>query len=265
MLIGMTEAGDAGRDLSWYDKLLKDDIFGGAILITKYGQNPEFQEKAMELIKKKPCIIHFGCTGWGGTAMEPGNVNPEVLLQSIRTFIDSGFPVQNIVLRVDPIIPTSEGIKKAKTVINLANEIIPDVKRIRISIYDDYYNAREEMIKRGYAPVDNIVKRKNETERRPTDYQISLVAYALIGAAKQGQVFELCAEPELGEFMPNRFIWSGCLSKKDCEIMDIEVPDNIGINGQSRYGCRCLIMKKELLSKKKRCPNNCAYCYWGKS
>ena len=62
-LVGMTEAGDAGRDLSWYDKLIANSRFAGAILITKYGQDASFQAKAKELFSQKPCIIHFGCTG----------------------------------------------------------------------------------------------------------------------------------------------------------------------------------------------------------
>lgn len=263
-LIGMTEAGDAGRDLSWYDKLISQDIFAGAILVTKYGQDEDFQAKALDLLRNhKPCIIHFGCTGWGDTPMEPGNVDPDTLLRSIRRFIDTGFPASNIVLRIDPIIPTSEGLEKAANVVTLAKDIIPDVKRIRISIYDDYHHSREEMCRRGYEPIDNHRRWKSELERRPTPDQVRQVAETLLAVARPDQIFELCAEPELNADYPDQFHWFGCLSRKDCEIMNIEVPEGIGINGQNRYGCRCLKMKRELLSNRKRCPNNCAYCYWG--
>ena len=262
--VGMTEAGDAGRDLSWYQKLTTKDNLIGAILITKYGQNPEFQTLAKKLITEKPCIIHFGCTGWGASPMEPGNVKAEDLVKSIRNFIDSGFPVDNCVLRIDPIIPTEEGLMRAQHVFKLHQQYIPDIKRIRISIYDDYHKAREEMFKRGYKPIDNITKWKNEQERRPTPEQIKLVTDMILSSTPITQKIELCAEPELEAAMPNKFEWSGCLSHKDCDIMGIEVPENIGINGQNRYGCRCLMMKRELLSNKTRCPNNCAYCYWGK-
>ena len=182
-LIGMTEAGDAGRDLTWYDKLIKDDNYVGAILITKYGHRPEFQDKALDLLlNHKPCIIHFGCTGWGNTPMEPGNPTPETLLRSIRAFIDRGFPAKNCVLRIDPIIPTTEGIARAKDTLRLAAEIIPDITRIRIriSIYDDYHCSREEMIRRGYPPIDNITKWKSEQERRPTPIQVRTVAQSLL-------------------------------------------------------------------------------------
>lgn len=262
--IGMTEAGDAGRDFTWFNTLTQVPAFKGAILITKYGQNEEFQEKAKALFKIKPCIIHFGCTGWGNSKMEPGNVTPEEYINSIRSFIDSGFPAENIVLRIDPIFPNKEGIDRALNVIRLAQSIIPDVKRIRISIYDDYHNSREEIVRRGYEPIDNITKWKNEQERRPTDTQVKMVADALIKATPN-QIFECCAEPEIAKAYSDHFVWTGCLSKTDCDIMGIEIPNNVGINGQNRFGCRCLTMKQELLSKKHRCQNNCAYCYWGRN
>lgn len=260
--IGMTEAGDAGWDLSWHDKVINSKACLGAILITKAGSNKKFQEQALDLLNHKPVIIHFGVTGWGHTAMERGNLDARSLINSIRSFIDNGFPAKNIVLRIDPVIPTDEGIERAKNVVILAKQTIPDVTRIRISIYDDYHHSREEMCSRGYEPVDNFTKWKNEMERRPSLEVVEKVAEALISVSDPSQIFELCAEPELEQAYPDRFQWFGCLSQKDCDIMGIEVPEGIGINGQNRYGCRCLKMKHELLVNKRRCHNDCAYCYW---
>ncbi len=259
----MTEAGDAGWDLSWYDKLTKNN-YAGAILITKAAGRKEFMDKVLELNKVKPCIIHAGVTGWGRTMMEPGVQIPLTTIQAVRKLIDRGFPAERIVLRVDPIIPTEDGIQNALDVLELAKKHIPDVKRIRISIYDDYHKAREEMMKRGFDPIDNITKWKSEAERRPTKKQVDMVAKALIAAMPE-QVFECCAEPEIAAKYPEHFVWTGCLSQKDCDLMGVEVPPGTGINGQNRFGCRCLMMKTELLSNKKRCPNNCAYCYWGRN
>lgn len=263
-VIGMTEAGDAGWDLSWYDTLINNG-YAGAILITKASHRPEFQEKALKLIKQKPCIIHAGITGWGSTPMEPGTIPYTDAIDSIRKFIDAGFPATNIVLRIDPIIPTDEGLKRAADVVTYANKVIPDVVRMRISIYDDYHASREEICRRGYKPIDNVTRWKNEMQRRPSPLQVNAVATTLTAVANPSTIFELCAEPELAEEYPDRFKWFGCLSHKDCEIMGITVPDGIGINGQNRFGCRCLKLKRELLSNKHRCPNNCAYCYWGRS
>lgn len=263
--IGMTERGDAGIDFSWHEKLLKNDSYAGAILITKAPSNSIFQAKALDLIKHKPAIVHAGITGWGQTPMEPVAKNAETSLRSLRTFIDNGFPARNIVIRIDPIIPSPEGIKRAQHVVTLASEIVPDIERIRISIYDDYHNSRAEIVHRGYQPIDNITKWKSKLERRPTPEQVKLVAEALLEVARPGQIFELCAEPELAKAYPDQFHWYGCLSRKDCAIMGIEVPKYVTINNQKRFGCRCLMMKRELLNEKKRCPHNCAYCYWGQN
>jgi hypothetical protein len=59
-MIGITERGDAGLDLSWADRLSEVD---GAILITK-NPRPKFQKVVMEA--SKPVIIHFTVTGYGG-------------------------------------------------------------------------------------------------------------------------------------------------------------------------------------------------------
>lgn len=263
-LIGMTEAGDAGWDLSWYQTLQKD-TYAGAILITKSVGRQEFKDAVLRFQKdvSKPFIIHADITGWGSTPMEPNVLPPETSIRAVRELIDSGIPSENFVLRVDPIIPTTEGIERAISVLKLRQQIIPDVSRIRISIYDDYRHSRAGMIDRGYQPVDNITKWKSETERRPTPDQIKLVGEALINV-EPDIVFELCAEPELRQAYPDHFRWFGCLSKRDCKIMNVPVPDDIGVNGQNRFGCRCLKMKKELLTRKQRCPNNCAYCYWAR-
>ena len=271
-IIGMTEAGDAGLDLNWLNRLqnnlnawnkpLDNACYAGAILITKAGHRPQFQNAVKQL--NLPCIIHFDCTGWGNTPMEPNAPNYVELIDSIRHFITEGFPAERCVLRIDPIFPNRDGLNMATNVLRYAEIMLPDVKRVRISIYDDYHKSREEIIRRGYPPIDGITKWKNELERRPTPAQVRMVGEALIDLWPDFH-FEVCAEPELANAYPDHFTWSGCLSKTDLDLMGIPLPDGIGVNGQNRFGCRCLTMKRELLDKKMRCPNNCAYCYWGRN
>lgn len=260
--VGITEAGDAGWDLSWYDKMMTSESLKGVVLITKALWRKEFQQKVLMLIKSKPAIIHCGVTGWGGTNMEPGTKPADITLIALRGMIDNGFPASNIVLRVDPIIPSNEGIERACNVLRLAKQIVPEVTRFRISIYDDYHKAREEMIRRGYPPIDSNTKWKNETERRPTSTHANAVASAIL-RQNPHTIFEVCAEPELANTYPSSFCWTGCISQKDMDIMNLPMPQTPNVNGQKRYGCQCLTVKTELLQSKKRCPNNCAYCYWG--
>ena len=63
--IGITEAGDAGVDLSWVDKMGSVD---GAVLITKC-ISPNFVDAAMKF--KDKIIVHATITGYGGTILEP--------------------------------------------------------------------------------------------------------------------------------------------------------------------------------------------------
>lgn len=63
--IGITEAGDAGLDLSWVDKMSQVD---GAILITKC-VSPDFYDAALKY--KDSVIIHTTFTGFGHSVLEP--------------------------------------------------------------------------------------------------------------------------------------------------------------------------------------------------
>ena len=105
--IGITEAGDAGIDLSWAEKLSNVDA---AVLITK-SISQSFIDSAFKHMEK--LIIHATITGYGHTILEP-NV-PTLVDEStmVTKIVESGFPIKRIVIRVDPIIPTDKGIKTA--------------------------------------------------------------------------------------------------------------------------------------------------------
>ena len=63
--IGITEAGDAGLDLSWGERL---SIVDGAVLVTKC-ISPGFLDLALK--HKDKLIIHTTFTGYGRTVVEP--------------------------------------------------------------------------------------------------------------------------------------------------------------------------------------------------
>lgn len=67
--IGITEAGDAGVDLSWVEKL---DRVDAAVLITKC-VSPDFFDAALE--HKDRLIVHATITGYGHSALEPNVTN----------------------------------------------------------------------------------------------------------------------------------------------------------------------------------------------
>ena len=68
--IGITEAGDAGLDLSWVNKL---DTVDGAVVITKC-ISPEFYDAVLS--NKDKLIIHATFTGYGHSVLEPNVPSP---------------------------------------------------------------------------------------------------------------------------------------------------------------------------------------------
>ena len=105
MIFGITEAGDASRDYSWTEKVNDTDM---SVIITKHITD-EFIEKV--LLFKNKVVIHATCTGYGGTVLEPNVPDYKVQLDAVKKLIKSGFPASQIVVRIDPIIPTAKGLK----------------------------------------------------------------------------------------------------------------------------------------------------------
>ena len=110
--IGITEAGDAGLDLSWTSKMNQVD---GAVLITKC-VSPDFYDAALKY--KDMVIIHTTFTGFGHSVLEPFVPEPYDEFSAIDALVDGGFPKSKIVIRIDPIIPTKKGIETAKKCIS---------------------------------------------------------------------------------------------------------------------------------------------------
>lgn len=100
--IGVTEAGDAGVDLSWEEKL--DDV-DAAVLITKC-VSPDFFDATLR--HKDKLIIHTTVTGYGHSILEPNVPTLYEEFTAIMELVKAGFPMSRIVVRVDPIIPTEK-------------------------------------------------------------------------------------------------------------------------------------------------------------
>lgn len=265
--IGITERGDAGLDTSWYEKI-KDKKVDGAILITK-NITDDFLARVLNLYSNDyKIIVHCTCTGWGGTIMEP-NVPPyKRQLEQLRSLIDAGFPIENCVLRIDPIFPTPNGLQKVGEILSYAESLnlIPKTNaftsqlsyiRIRISIFDEYKHVKERFKQAGFNPMygDSFYASKHMMHNAKQ----FLRTYALDHDIK----FETCAEPYLTENLDDEkiFIQRGCVSEHDLKILNLPIDTNL-MNMQHRNGCMCLSCKTELLQNKKQCPHKCLYCYW---
>jgi DNA repair photolyase len=244
--IGVTEAGDAGLDMSWRDCLSSVD---GSILVTKR-LSDEFIDAVTKLGN---VIVHATCTGYGGTVLEPNVPPAEWTLGQLRKLLNV-FDRERTVLRVDPIIPTKKGMETFARVVESSGFVSAGnacgTERVRISVLDMYPHVRRRFVAAGL----------------PLPYGDSFTASEeqfaelgrFIGDRFPYRIFEACAEPKLKSPYIKR---TGCVSGNDLQLMGIK-QDRACSVGYQRKGCLCLNCKTELLGNKTRCGHRCLYCYW---
>lgn len=261
MKIGITERGDAGLDTTWCLALYNRYV-DGAVLVTK-NITSAFIRKVLECHKADyRLIVHCGCTGWGGTKIEPKVPAYKDQIEALNNLLFQGFPARNIVFRIDPIFPTKTGLKRTEEVLEYFLEAWPAKDstrpRVRISVLDEYKHVKERFRKMGYEPIYG-------EEFGPDEDQLHDLTAMLVPYRKsvEGGLFETCAETKLCGMYPGIFTAKGCISETDLEIMGIPY-NGMSKNPQNRSGCLCLSCKKEILPLRnnRQCPHQCAYCYW---
>lgn len=243
--IGITERGDAGLDLSWSKKL---DSVDAAILITK-NITPQFIKEVIKHSDKK-LKVHCTMTGWGGTQIERNVPEMSKQIDALEDLVIAGFSRKMIVGRVDPIIPSAEGIDRACFAIR--NFIEYGIKEIRVSIVDMYPHARSRFSTNG-------IEAPYGSNFLPSRWQVSKVDKMLSYFLNENPnvTFYSCAEPGLTNAKP-----VGCISKKDLCDWGFSVPDEEYTVGCQRKNCLCYAGKTELLERRGQCLHNCLYCYW---
>ena len=232
MQIGITERGDAGLDNSWMQWVFAEKK--PAILISK---NPKkLLAHLSSAAGNVNFIIHCTITGFGGTKLEPNVPVQQESLEIYDKLIDI-FGPNRVVLRVDPIIPTSRGIITAEDIIKRAKG------RVRISFIDMYPHVKQRFREVGLPlPFGELFHAKLEL-RQATLERLQTICECKI---------EVCGEPDME--------CTGCVSKLDLDTLGLS--NDSDRTGHQRFACACLAAKFELLSNKKPCNHNCLYCYW---
>lgn len=251
--IGITERGDAGLDFSWENKLQDMD---GAILITK-NLNDEFIKHLMKQDTGK-IILHISCTGYGGSILEPKVPAPCVQLAQAVRLIEAGFPISHTVVRVDPIIPTAKGVRKAQNVIqNFMNQ---GFFRFRLSVLDMYKHVKKRFADANVASPYGDAFSASVEQFASVDDMVDGIQkdwFTFMAGLDDSKLrIESCAEPKLKSPIP-----CGCISAYDFKLMSLD-PKAADNDGHQREECLCCSGKTELLQNKKRCPHQCLYCYW---
>lgn len=249
--IGITEAGDAGIDLSWSDKM---DTVDGAVLVTKC-ISPDFVNAVMK--HKDKVIVHATITGYGGSVLEPCVPYPYEQYGAVMYLVEQGFPKDKIVIRVDPIIPTKKGCEKALNVIKTFIDM--GFTRFRISAIDMYPHVRKRFVENNLPlPYGNSFSPNQEHLQAIDGLIIEAKNYAISLGKRIGNLrIESCAEPGLTEA-----ISCGCISAFDLRLLELYNGEPINSTGYQRKNCMCYSGKVELLEHKQQCPHQCLYCYW---
>lgn len=237
MKIGITERGDAALDLTWTSKMKDVD---GAILITKNCASNNFLKAVMQF--KDKVIVHATITGNGGSFIEPNVPHPSVTVAGLYA-LAAIIPPQRIVLRVDPIIPNDAGIS---WIPYLMGNLPRGVNRIRFSIIDNYKHVGDRGL---YLPWKGL---------HAPEHMAAKVVNAFMPYASGGYI-ESCGEDY--KVIPDS--WKlGCISIRDLELLGLNYNPIFAVTSKQRYSCKCLSVKTELLTNRKRCGHGCLYCYW---
>lgn len=238
--IGVTEQGDAALDFSWVDKL---GAVAGAIVITKE-LSPAFRE--VLLANQERLMLHLSCTGYGRTVIEPNVPTLSQTLEQLDYLLQRGFPLERLVVRVDPIIPTEKGIATAKKVIEAMYHL--GVRRIRVSVLDMYRHVQERFQRAGLPlPYGNSFQASTEQFKALDRTLLRIMC------EHPGLTIESCSEPALK--VPEKV---GCVGKYECDLFGV----NMTTGYKQRKSCLCCGEKVELLSTKHPCAHGCLYCYW---
>lgn len=250
--IGVTEAGDAGLDLSWVGRLCDVD---GAIVITKQVSS-DFCNAVME--NKDKLIVHATITGFGHSVLEPNVPSLYEEQQAVMELVNGGFSWNKVVIRIDPIIPTDKGLHTAfgvfKTFMGMG------FNRYRISVIDMYPHVRERFLETGLPLPYGSGFSPSKTQLAAVDNMLRAVKEYWAQCDNNGSELriESCAEPGLHET-----IQCGCVSAYDTDLLGLRVKNDIMDSvGYQRSGCMCYSGKTELLKHKNRCQHGCLYCYW---
>lgn len=237
-LIGCTESSEVSFNLDVFDRL-----YDGNIIITKR-LTTKLIDKLVE--NKDKIILHLTCTGWGGSELEPFVPKLETTRKKFGELIEKGFPIEHCVLRIDPIIPTEDGIDRMFGVLKAFCNT--GIERVRFSILDMY-----DHVKKRFREANLEVP--YETFHAPLEIRKTIYNILLDFGKEYKFDVESCAEPGIESI--------SCLSQKDIDILGLTDKIKLVGNKGQRSNCSCPINKTSLFkTKPERCLQKCLYCFW---
>ena len=195
----------------------------------------------------KNFALSYTITGWGGTWLEPNVPAPKTMINSFNG--GAQMLGNRLSLRVDPVVPTSEGFARAAEVL----KAIQHPTRVTTSILQ-LYQGHEVMAKK--LNIDGSIYNITAGRARfvHKDIANSWIAVAHKAASWTLGRIQMCGMP----YEIEGAVHTGCIDEAVLESIGITDFERIPA-GRQRPGCKCVIAKRQLMMG--ACQHHCAYCY----
>jgi DNA repair photolyase len=257
--VGITENGDAALDTSWERWALEKRE--PTILITK--NIKKLLISYPNILLQPNIIVHAGITGYGGTIFEQKVPKAAAILSCLEQNVRD-----NVVIRIDPIIPLEPFIQQSKIIFDQCVKF--GFKRFRISILDLYPHVLAR-----FAPYHELTFQLKQMYEWDLSHSLGgqhkdyMIHTSLSIRRNIVELFvhkdvetAVCCEPGFDKELCNELgvVNDGCVSKKDLQLMGVKLQPRYTKNTQRQF-CQCLSIKKELCVKDVDCEHGCIYCY----
>lgn len=207
-------------------------------------------QATIELLHKhKNMALGVTITGWGGTWLEPGVEEPKKVIDAFVQANEHLKDPERLKLRVDPVVPTTEGFCRASMVLNRLK--IPTKV---ISSLIQYYKGQDHVFSKLEINMD-LYQVRSQRALYPTKEIADIWVENFYSFAPDGSELQMCGMPYNVTGVVNH---KGCVNSSLLEAMGIKDFKTIA-PGKQRPGCKCVIKKRQAASG--RCHHGCVYCY----
>lgn len=255
--IGINREIDASADLTIFQRL--KPIMN--VIITRDLTNLLLQK---ELIKhKKNIILHVVVSGYGATPLEPYTPHPRSIFGAILALLRQGFPKEQIVLRIDPVIPNEQGLQALGLILEVFAKL--RIRRCRIRMLKMNKNILKRIQWTYITSFGNFSNPYyNEVENKvyagPSKSHMSQVL-SILKKYESIYIFETCMRGLFKDFpgIPDL----GCVSYRDFQVLGVKDADILK-DFEKSSGCSCPVNAKELSKINKQnitqCKLKCVHC-----
>jgi len=192
--------------------------------------------------------VNLTITGWGNTWLETSVPAPEVMIDHLNKLTNK-IDVERIRLRIDPGIPTKEGIKRATDVLK-AIDILPKTVTSLIQCY----NGQREIFQKLDIDMSYYTIKSGRALFPEKSLAIRWLECLLESRPTANGLISFCGMP----YEIENALHSGCVDEQ--LLKAIGVTDFHKIKpGRQRPGCKCIIKKKQACFGD--CDHKCKYCY----